>query len=446
MRIKFETFYKGLMVILAVALFWAVWSGMQTQSRAAAVGTGTNAVEAAASAVNTNTPPSTTNSLLPGLKQEYLTFWLDHVPFLSDHHLFGEPLWRFVASFIYIFLAFYVSKFLDYATRVWLKRLAARTETKFDDLLLDVLNGPIKIVAFVVFLHIGLSLFQWTDIIEKIIGKGLKIVVACSLTYMAIKLVDLLLGAWRQRLPAAEEDKQFNHLFFPMIRKSLKAFVVVVAVLVTAQNIGMDITGLIASLSIGGLALGLAAQDTVANLFGAVSIFVDKPFHIGDRIQLEGVDGAVESIGLRSTRVRNLDGHLITIPNKTMGNATITNVTKRPNIKTVMNIGVTYDTPAERVQRAVTILNEIYRGHPKTSDVWISFNAFADSSLNILVIHWWGATDYKEYLQGMQELNLVIKKRFDDEGLSFAFPSRTIHLKQDSDLRIQSLPIGPTEN
>ena len=123
------------------------------------------------------------------------------------------------------------------------------------------------------------------------------------------------------------------------------------AALVTLDNLGINITAAIASLSIGGLAVGLAAQDTLANLFGAVAIFLDKPFKIGDRIQIENVDGPVESIGLRSTRVRNLDGHLVTIPNKTMGNATIVNIAARPNIKTVMNIGITYDTPLEKVRR-----------------------------------------------------------------------------------------------
>ena len=113
---------------------------------------------------------------------------------------------------------------------------------------------------------------------------------------------------------------------FPIIRKSLKVFIIVVAALVTLDNLGVNITAAIASLSIGGLAVGLAAQDTLANLFGAVAIFLDKPFKVGDRIQVDNVDGPVESIGLRSTRVRNLDGHLVTIPNKTMGNATITNV------------------------------------------------------------------------------------------------------------------------
>jgi MscS family membrane protein len=193
----------------------------------------------------------------------------------------------------------------------------------------------------------------------------------------------------------------------------------------------MNITSLIASLSIGGLALGLAAQDTLANLFGAVSIFIDKPFRIGDHVQLSGIEGTVETIGLRSTRVRNPDGHLITVPNKTMGNATITNVTRRPNIKTTMDFGLTYDTPAEKVQRALSILKEIYGKHPMTHDLIVSFNKFASSSLNIFVVHWWNSTDHRQYLAGMQELNLEVKRRFDAEGIEFAFPTQTLYMKQE---------------
>lgn len=354
---------------------------------------------------------------------------------LLAYPIWGNELWKYLFSLIYIFLAFYFSKFLDYLTRVWLKKLTAKTKTQFDDLLLDVLNGPIKVVAFIIFLRIGLDVFDWPPLVQTILSKSLTIIVAVSLTYMALKFVDLVMGYWRTRAKG-EGDRTFDEQLFPIVRKSLKVFISVVAVLVTLDNMDVDITAAIASLSIGGLAVGLAAQDTLANLFGAVSVFVDKPFKIGDRIQLESVDGIVESIGLRSTRVRNLDGHLITVPNKTMGNATITNITRRPNIKTVMNIGITYDTPAAKVQRAIAMLQEIYRAHPKTADLIISFNQFADSSLNILVVHWWGGLDYKEYLEGMQELNLVIKDRFDAEGISFAFPSRTLYLKQDSDWRL----------
>ena len=370
-----------------------------------------------------------------------LTFGLDRVEILNRYKPFGIPLWQFVASLIYIFLAFYISKFLDFLTRVWLKKWAKKTATTFDDLLLDVLNGPIKIIAFVIFLRIGVEVFVWPAIVQMVLTKGFTIVVAWTLTYMALKFIDLVMGYWKQRAKP-EADRTFDEQLFPVIRKSLKVFIVVVGVLVTLDNIGVNITAAIASLSIGGLAIGLAAQDTLANLFGAVAVFVDKPFRIGDRIQLNGVDGTVEAIGMRSTRVRNLDGYLVTIPNKTMGNATITNITRRPNIKTEMNFGLTYDTSTENLKRAVKILEEIYRGHPETYDLTISFNKFGDSSLNISVVHWWKGTDGKACVAGLQELNFKVKERFEAEHLDFAFPSQTVYLKQDS----ESMPPQPNQS
>jgi MscS family membrane protein len=243
--------------------------------------------------------------------------------------------------------------------------------------------------------------------------------------------VDLVMGLWQKRVEATGEAVLDMQLF-PVIRKSLKVFIIVITALVTSQNLGMNVTGLLASLSIGGLAVGLAAQDTLSNLFGAVALFGDKPFRVGDRIQLDTIDGTVESIGLRSTRIRNLDGYLVTVPNRTMANASLTNVSKRPTIKTVMNIGVTYDTAAEKVERAMEIIDAIYRPHPKTADLIISFNKFESSSLNILVVHWWNSTDFKEYLLQFQKLNLELKRRFDSEEFDFAFPTQTLHLKSDS--------------
>ncbi|MBI2927788.1 MAG: mechanosensitive ion channel family protein [Verrucomicrobia bacterium] len=418
MKLKFEPCYRAALAALFVLLVWSVWSGAQAAT--------TNAPPAAAS---TNIAPLVPG--LSGIKEEYLTFGLDRVEFLDRHRVFGEALWKYLASLIYIFLAFYISKFIDFLTRVWLKRLAAKTQTQFDDLLLELVHGPIKVVSFVIFLYVGLGIFRWPPGVQVFLSKGLIVIVAFSITYMVLKLVDLLMGYWKQRA-VREEDKSFDEQLFPIVRKSLKVVVVVVAVLVTSQNLGINITGLIASLSVGGLALGLAAQDTLANLFGAVSVFMDKPFRIGDRIKIDTIDGTVEAIGLRSTRVRNLDGHLITVPNKTMGNTAITNVTRRPNIKSEFNIGITYDTPTEKVKLALKLLEEVYRAHPMTCDLIISFNKFADSALNIFVVHWWNGLDHKAYLAGMQELNLEIKRRFDEAGISFAFPTQTVYLKQDS--------------
>jgi MscS family membrane protein len=420
--------YRVFLALLAATLVWSVWSSLAQNPADSAAQTNVVTVRnGAAKAVESGAAAEAERKRLE--TPEWVERLAQDLPFLK-WRWWGNELWKYLFSLIYIFLAFYVSKLLDYLTRVWLKRWAERTETQFDDLLLEVLRGPVKVVAFVIFLRIGLEVFEWPAVVESVLAKGFTVVVAVVITYAVMKLVDLLMGYWRQRA-AVQEDQALNQQLLPIVRKSLKAFVIVVAALTTLNNLGINITAAIASLSIGGLAVGLAAQDTLANLFGAVAVFVDKPFKIGDRIQLDTVDGTVESIGLRSTRVRNLDGHLITVPNKAMGNAIITNITRRPNIKTVMNIGITYDTPVEKVKRALEILHEIYRGHPKTHDVIISFNKFESSSLNLLVVHWWDSTNYREYLGGMQELNLAVKARFDAEGIEFAFPTQTVYVKQD---------------
>lgn len=360
-----------------------------------------------------------------------ISFGLEKVPLLQPP-LFGAPRWKYVASLIFIVIAFCCAKFIDLVLGGWLTRWASRTKGRWDDLVLKLVHGPIKVVSFVILLHMGLEALNWPPTVRIWFSKVLRVVVACSITYMAVRLVDVLVEYWRAR-SAAREDRMLDDHLFPVITKSFKIFILIVAILVTCQNLGLDVTAMLASLSIGGLALGLAAQDTIANLFGAVAVFVDKPFRVGDRVKLDGIDGTVESVGLRSTRIRNLDGFLVTVPNKTMGNATITNVTRRPNIKTEMNIGITYDTSSEKVQRALEILDRIYREHPDTEDLLITFNKFADSALNINVIHWWRGTDHRKYLKGMQGLNIAIKQRFDSEGIDFAFPTQTLYVKQEQE-------------
>lgn len=406
--------YRVGLALLLVIAFCSVWSNAQD-----------NTVTNAPAATNPDAAGAARSSKLTAM-----TFGLDSVGFLHQNDpLLGEPYWKYLASVIYIVLAFFISKLLDFVIGVWLKRWAAKTETKYDDLVLELLRGPVKVIAFVIFLHIGLAMFDWPAKIQIYLSKALIIVVAFSVTYVALKVVDVLLGFWRER-NAHSEDKLFAAQLFPLVRKVAKAGVVIAAVLLTADNLGGKITSLLAGLSIGGLALGLAAQDTVANLFGAVAIFLDKPFRIGDMVRVEGVQGVVEQIGLRSTRIRNLDGHLVSIPNKTMGNAIITNITRRPSIRSEMNIGITYDTPSAKVKRATEILNAIFRADPKTSDLIISFNKFNDSALNIFVVHIWDGTEGKEHFAAMQELNLKIKERFDAEGIEFAFPTQTVHVKQ----------------
>ena len=427
MKLSVATALRTFVFLFAALCLWSFW------------------IEARAATNEVLGPPAPTpaTGAVVGAPSVWLSFGLDRVPFLRTREIAGIPLWQYVSSLIYIFLAFYISKFLDYFIRARVRNWARKTTTKLDDLFLELVRGPVRIVVFVILLHIGMKVYAWPEVLENFFSKSLKIFVACSITYVLIKGIDLIIGVWQQR-SSTPGNEQFSRQLLPLIRKTLKVFIVVVAALVTSQNLGLNVTGLIASLSIGGLAVGLAAQDTLANLFGAVAILTDKPCRVGDRIQVDGIDGTVEQIGFRSTRVRNADGFLVSIPNKTMGNAIITNIALRPNIKTVMNVGLTYDTTAEKVERAIQILEEVFKRHPMTAEITISFNKFESSALNIMVVHLWNATDMKAYLAGIQSLNLEVKRRFDAERISFAFPTQTLYVKQDSEWRMATDRNGET--
>jgi MscS family membrane protein len=405
MKLKFERTYRAVLIFLLLVLAWSLWAGAQPAA---------------------NQPPaartnrvSTLVQHLQEFDQHHLTLGFDQVEFLRDHYFLGEPLWKYAASLAYILLAFAIARLIDWIAFTWLKRLAARTETKLDDLLLELFRGPVKVVAFVVFLHLGLNIFDWSQTAKAYLSKLLILIVAGSLTYLTIKVVNVLLDAWLQRT-AHEADRKFNDQLFSILRRSLNIFVIIVAVMVTAQNIGINITAAITSLSIGGLAVGLAAQDTLANLFGAIALFADKPFRVGEHIKLPDTEGTVEAVGMRSTRIRNLDGQLAVIPNKTVANAAIINISQRPNIKTTMNIILAPDLPSAKVKRALALLAEIYRSNPVTQDAWISFNQFTGKNLNILIVLWTKGADSQNHLASLQEMNLAVKERFDAEGIGLA--------------------------
>jgi MscS family membrane protein len=176
------------------------------------------------------------------------------------------------------------------------------------------------------------------------------------------------------------------------------------------------ITSIIAGLGIGGLAVALAAQDTIKNFFGSIVLFVDKPFEMGDRIAIDGHDGPVEEVGLRSTKIRTLDGHLVTIPNGELANKTIQNIGKRPYIKRITNLTITYN----------------HEGMHKDFPPRIYFNEFNSESLNIMVIYWYHPPDYWEFMTFTENFNKEVFRRFNDEGIDFAFPTQTLYLAGDS--------------
>src|ERR1035437_4109925 len=263
MKWRFEWIYRFGLAVLLVIAFWSVWAGAQETS-------------APAAAAMTN-PPAL---LKIKLSAHYESFGLDRIDFLRETPLLGQPLWKYLASLIYIVLAFFVAKLLDFIVNVWLKRWAAKTETKYDDLILELLRGPVKVlaffvaklldfivnvwlkrwaaktetkyddlilellrgpvkvVAFVVFLNIGLGMFEWPLRAQEFLSRGFIVVVACSVTYVVLKVVDLLLDVWREKTVLAQ-DKAFAAHLFPLINKVVKAFVIVAAAILTADNLNI---------------------------------------------------------------------------------------------------------------------------------------------------------------------------------------------------------------
>jgi MscS family membrane protein len=182
------------------------------------------------------------------------------------------------------------------------------------------------------------------------------------------------------------------------------------------------------------MAVALAAQDSLKNLFGFIMIVLDQPFKVGERISFEGHDGVIEEVGLRSVRMRRLDGHLVTIPNQMAADKMIHNIARRPFISRLMDIGITYDTPVEKVKKAVEIVKDILKDHEGMNPDYpprVFFKDFKADSLNIFAIYWYFPPSYWDFMAHCEYVNLEILKRFNKAGIEFAFPTQTVYLAGD---------------
>ena len=248
--------------------------------------------------------------------------------------------------------------------------------------------------------------------------------------YQLVVLIDARLMKW-----ADGTDSNIDNMLVQLIGKSLRVFIVIVGGMMVLQNLtGLQIGPLLASLGIGGLAVALAAKDSIANFFGTLTILFDKPFQVGDRIVINNYDGSVENVGFRSTRIRLLNGNLVSIPNEKVVNSEVENVGRRPNIRWLTQIGVTYDTPPEKVREAVQILRDILKDHEGVHPDFpprVHFDGFNDWSLNITVVVWYHPPEWWDFQAWLQKTCLEILQQFDSAGIDFAFPSQTLYLANE---------------
>ena len=308
--------------------------------------------------------------------------------FPPGERFLGVQAWRYAVLLFGLLTTLAAGRTAKWFFETYALRLAAKTRWQGDDLVLQGAAQPasllvhsLGIYAAVMFVLAGVA----PQAVGSIFGKVCFGVAAGALLWYVYRLIEV--ADHYLRMLAARSDNDFDDSFVDILRKTFRLFVVVVGGMFIGRNVlDWDITAVLASAGVLGLAVAFAAQDTIANFFGTLMLLVDKPFKVGDRVIVQGAEGPVEAIGFRSTRIRTLDGHQVSIPNKEVANAKVENVGRRPFIKRVTNLGITYDTPVVKVERALAIVRGILRDHKGMDPAFpprVHFTEFNDCSLNL---------------------------------------------------------------
>ena len=358
------------------------------------------------------------------------------------------PLWGWAALLAGLFIGLLIGKLVSTALRSYGENLEKRNWYVRGIALQDGAS-PASLAIFTLGLVIGLQFIHLTEDMAVFSGKIIQFLYLIAVGWFFYNVVNIIEVALTRITKKTRTN--LDDMIVPLIRKALRIFVVIVFSFVVAENVfGLNMTGWLAGLGIAGLAISLAAQDSVKNLFGSLTVFFDHPFKVGDLITFAGHTGGVEQIGFRSTRIRLFDGHLVTVPNMKFIDTDVENITARPSIRRLMDITITYDTPPEKIEQAVQIVKDILNdpeiAHEGRFDMVnqpprVAFDALNNDSLNIKVFYWYQMAGEKDrgfftYMDHCQDVNMRLFKAFGEAGIDFAFPTQTLYLAGDKDRQL----------
>jgi MscS family membrane protein len=308
--------------------------------------------------------------------------------------------------------------------------LLRRKDTEMHHQLARFVSGPVRLTLWLVTIRYAVHIINPSLTLRTLLN--IAPVLWFAVTWLTIRSADLIIVWFEVRMK--RNGQESATVLLRPARKAFRITIIVLAILLWLDNIGFKVSTLLAGLGVGGLAVALAAQDTLKNLLGSIMIILDKPYIVGQRILAKGHDGIVEEIGLRSTKMRLLNGHQATIPNEELARIDIENIGRRPHIRRLSNIRIAYDTPSEKAEKAVFIIKEILENHEGMHPDFLPrvyFNDLNSDSLNIMMIYWYHPPDYWAYMEYNEQVNLKIIKAFEKEGIKFAFPTTTTYLTQE---------------
>jgi MscS family membrane protein len=339
--------------------------------------------------------------------------------------------WQWLAIPVFVGIAVVVGALLGWVTRRILGHLAARTQTVWDDALLHRVTAPLNLLwAIAVFTALRPALDLDADASE-VVSRVLRSATLFGVFWAGFRSLDLAIDA-AAAAPWSRTNQSLSGLL-PLGRKLGKMVLLAIGLVSVLNELGFQVASLLAGLGIGGIALALAAQKTVENLFGSVAIGVDQPFRVGDFVKIEDVTGTVETIGMRSTRIRTLDRTLVTFPNGKLADLKAETFAARDRLRISLQLGLSYATTAAQLRAVVTGIEKALQAHPR---IWpdgtsVRFTEFRESSLAVEVMAWLQLTDWNAFTRERQELYLRFMQIVEEAGTTFAFPTRTVHVVRD---------------
>ncbi len=346
----------------------------------------------------------------------------------------GLEHWQWIGIFIVILVGIILDRIVRTILRVVWHRIeqhAADTPDQQSDT--DTLNKAVRpfgllAASGVWFLALTIGLLPPTPTMVLLVA--VKVIWITGLVWGGFKITDLV-AEWLAT-QAGKTETKFDDLLIPLIKRTAKVFITAVGLIYLASAFSIEILPLLTGLGIGGLAVAFAAKDTIENFFGSVAVILDRPFEIGDWIYVNDVEGTVEDLGFRSTRIRTFYNSLVTVPNATLVRAKVDNYGRRRYRRFKTMVNVTYDTPPEKIEAFCAGIREIIKLHPYTRKdyyhVWL--NAFGAHSLDVLVYMFFECPDWSIELREKHRFMLDVIRLADRMGVEFAFPTQTLHVAQ----------------
>lgn len=334
-----------------------------------------------------------------------------------------------------IFIIFLViSKvFTKYIFKI-LSRITSKTKSVIDDEVLDVFKKPTKTFFIVLGIYLALLYISNSEIFNIFITKAFR----SSIIILIAQGFYNLEGTYSILHDKMNNKFNFrtNKILKPFITKVLRFITIVIAVAMVAIEFGFDVNGFLAGLGLGGLAFALAAQETLADVFGGIVIITDRPFDIGDWISTSDVEGTVEDINFRSTKIRTFSKALVTVPNSKLADQPIVNNSRRGIRRVSFKLGLRYDTPVEKMKISIDKIDKMLREHPKVDKetIFVKFQDFNDSSLDIFIYFFTVTAVWSEYLEIQEDVNFKILEILEKEEVGIAFPSRSLYFNNKIDV------------